>query len=172
MSNDYANFFYYLCFLILLITVVKHSNYYKSVKLLKYLGLWFGIFAILIILYSFKDKLLNNNIIANIKSSYGVSHIVTFSETFASIPNNIIEQIQDKLDERSIYREDASIVDYQKGDQVLIKGGSFAGIDAMFLSNKSQDRVRLLLNLLNTSVVAEIATSNIENKEVVRNFKL
>ena len=38
----------------------------------------------------------------SIKSSYGVSHIVMFSEKFTSIPNNIIDQIQDKLDERSI----------------------------------------------------------------------
>ena len=108
----------------------------------------------------------------SIKSSYGVSNIVMFSEKFTSIPNNIIELIRDKLNEAGIYKEDVSIVDYQKGDPVSIKEGRFAGIDAIFLSKKSKDRVRLLLKLLNTSVVAEITTSNIENKEVVKNFKL
>ena len=108
----------------------------------------------------------------SIKSSYGVSHIVMFSEKFTSIPNNIIKLIQDKLDEAGIYKEDISIVDYQKGDPVSIKEGGFAGIDAIFLTKKSKDRVRLLLKLLNTSIVAEISTSDIGHKEVVKNFKL
>ena len=108
----------------------------------------------------------------SIKSSYGVSQIVMFSEKFTSIPNNIIKLIQDKLDDSAIYKEDVSIVDYQKGDPVSIKEGGFAGIDAIFLSKKSKDRVRLLLKLLNTSVIAEITSSDIGNKEVVKNFKL
>ena len=108
----------------------------------------------------------------SIKSSYGVVKIVMFSEKFTSIPNNVIQLIQDKLNEEGVYNEDVSIVDYQKGDSVSIKEGGFAGVDAIFVSKKSKDRVRLLLKLINTSVVAEIATSNIENKEVVKNFKL
>ena len=93
-----------------------------------------------------------------------------FSEKFTSIPDNIIKLIQDKLDESGIYKEDVWIVDYQKGDPIFIKEGRFAGIDAIFLSKKSKDRVRLLLKLLNTTVVAEISTSDIGNKEVVKNF--
>ena len=107
----------------------------------------------------------------SIKSSYGVSRIVMFSEKFPSIPFNIIKLIQDKLDEEGVYKENVSIVDYQKGDPVFIKEGRFAGIDAIFLSKKSKDRVRLLLKLLNTSVVSEITASDIGNKEVVKNFK-
>ena len=108
----------------------------------------------------------------SIKSSHGVSQIVMFSEKFPSIPNHIIKLIQDKLDKSGIYKEDISIIDYQKGDQISIREGQFAGVDAIFLSKKSKDRVRLLLNLLNTSVVAEINASDIGNKEVVKNFKL
>ena len=108
----------------------------------------------------------------SINSSYGVSHIVMFSEKLTSIPNNIINLIQDKLDKSGIYREDVLVVDYQKGDHVSIKEGRFAGIDAIFLSKKSKDRVRLLLNLLNTRVVTEISESNIGLNQVVKNFKL
>ena len=107
----------------------------------------------------------------SIKSSYGVNHIVMFSEKFTSIPDNIIELIQDKLNEEGIHKEDILVVDYQKGDQITIKEGGFAGIDAIFLSKKSKDRVRLLLKLLNTSVEAEITKSDIGNKEVIKNFK-
>ena len=82
----------------------------------------------------------------------GLARIVMFSENFTSIPNNIIKLIKDKLNESDVYKEDVSIVDYQKGDPVFtIKEGRFAGIDAIFLSKKSKDRVRLLLKLLNTS---------------------
>ncbi len=108
---------------------------------------------------------------SSIKSSHGISHIVMFSEKLTSIPNNIVELIQGKLNEEGVYKEDISIVDYQKGDPILIKEGRFAGIDAIFLSKKSKDRVRLLLKLLNTSVVAEITSSNIEAKEDVKSFK-
>lgn len=122
--------------------------------------------------YLFVQINLNTDNWTSIKSSYGVSHIVMFSEEFTSIPKKIIKLIQDKLDESGIYKEDVKIVDHQKGDPVLIKEGRFAGIDAIFLSKKSKDRVRLLLNLLNTTVVAEISTSAIGSKEVIKNFKL
>ncbi len=108
---------------------------------------------------------------ASINSSYGVSHIVMFGEKFTSIPNNIIKLIQDRLDESGVYKKNISIVDYQEGDPVTIKEGSFAGINAIFLSNKSKDRVRLLLNLLNTTIVSELDKSDIGHKEVIENFK-
>ena len=107
----------------------------------------------------------------SIKSSYGVSHIVMFGEKFTSVSPRIIKLIQDKLDEEGIYKQNISRVDYKKGDSLTIKEGQFAGIDAIFLSNKSKDRVRLLLKLLNTTVISEITKSDIGHKEVVKNFK-
>ena len=108
----------------------------------------------------------------SINSTYGVCHIVMFSNEFSAIPNYIILSIQDKLDQADIYKENVSIVDYQKGDPLSIKKGQFAGIEAIFLSKRSKDRVRLLLKLLNTSVVSEITASDLGNKEVIENFKL
>ena len=108
----------------------------------------------------------------SIKSSYGVSHIVMFGETFTPIPDRIIQLIQDKLDEGSIYKEKISSIEFQKGDSLTIKEGYFAGINAIFLVNKSRDRVRLLLKLLNTTVNAEISKSDIGHKEIIKNFKL
>ncbi len=108
---------------------------------------------------------------ASINSSYGVSQIVMFSKNLTPIPNDVIQLIQNKLDKSGIYKEEVSEVDYQKGDSVYIKEGRFAGVDAIFLSKKSKDRVRLLLKLLNTTVVTEITKSNIDNKVVVKNFR-
>ncbi len=108
----------------------------------------------------------------SIKSSYGVSKIVMFSEKLTPIPDDIIKLIQNKLDKSDIYKEEVSIVDYIKGDSISIKEGQFAGIEAIFLSKKSKDRVRILLKLLNTSIVAEVTASAVGNKEVIKNFKL
>ena len=109
---------------------------------------------------------------AAIKSSYGVSNIVMFSDEFTPVPDNVVEYMQHKLSEKGIYEDEISIIDYKEGDTVSIKEGRFAGIDAIFLSKKSKDRVRLLLKLLNTSVVAEINATDIENRESVKKFKL
>ena len=107
----------------------------------------------------------------SINSSYGVSSIVMFSEKFTSISNDIIEAMQKKLDESGTYKENISVIEYQKGDKVSIKKGRFAGVDAIFLSKKSKDRVMLLLSLLNTKVSTELNESNIGRKEVIKSFK-
>ena len=109
---------------------------------------------------------------ASIKSSYGVSHIVMFGENFTSVSPKIIKLIQDKLNEDFIYKENISRVDYKKGDSLIVKEGLFGGVDAIFLSDKPKDRVRLLLKLLNTTVISEVDRSNIGYKEVVKKFKL
>ena len=79
--------------------------------------------------------------------------------------------IRNKLDGSDTYKEEVSSVDFEKGDSVFIKEGRLAGLEAIFLSKKSKDRVRLLLKLLNTSVVTEIIESNIGHKEITKNFK-
>ena len=108
---------------------------------------------------------------SSIKSTYGVNKIVMFSGEFPSIPSKIITGIKEKLDKSGVYKEDVSYEDYQQGDKVSIKEGNLAGIDAIFLSKKSNDRVRLLLKFLNSSIVAELRKSDIGNKEIVRKFR-
>lgn len=107
----------------------------------------------------------------SINSTYGVNKIIMFSAKFPYIPLKIIKLIEEKLDKSGIYKENISFVDFKQGDSVSIKEGKFAGLDAIFLSKKSNDRVRLLLKFLNSSVVAEITKSDLGNKEIVKNFK-
>ena len=94
-----------------------------------------------------------------------------FGEEFTPIPYQIIKSLKKKLDAKDIYEEKILDTDYQEGDQLIIKEGKFAGIEAIFLSKKSKDRVRLLLNLLNTQIVSEISISDIGSKEIIKNFK-
>ena len=106
-----------------------------------------------------------------INSTSGVRNIVMFSDRFTSIPSFIIKSIQGKLDQEGVYRENVSTEDFKQGDKVSITEGRLAGIDAIFLSKKSNDRVRLLLKLLNTTVHAEVDKSYIGQKEVIDSFK-
>ena len=94
-----------------------------------------------------------------------------FGEEFTPIPYQIIKSLKKKLDAKDIYEEKVLDADYKEGDKLTIKEGKFAGIEAIFLSKKSKDRVRLLLNLLNTQIVSEISISDIGSKEIIKNFK-
>ena len=107
----------------------------------------------------------------SIRSSYGVSGIVMFGEEFTPIPPEIIISLKDKLNAEDIYEQKVKDIDYKKGDKLTIKQGKLAGIDAIFLSKKSKDRVRLLLSLLNTKIVTEISASDIGSKKIIKNFK-
>ncbi len=107
----------------------------------------------------------------SIRSSFGVSKIVKFGEEIKFIPVNIINNIKSQLDQKNIYKENYDQSNYSKGDKLTIKKGRFSGVEAIFLSNKSNDRVRLLLSLLNTSIVTEVSSSDIGKKETVRVFK-
>lgn len=121
--------------------------------------------------YIFTQINLNQDNWTSIKSTLGVDKIVMFSEEFPFIPNETINLIKEKLDKSGVYKDSISVEDYQKGEKVSIKQGQFAGVSAIFLSKKSNDRVRLLMNFLSSSVVAEIKSSDLGDKEVIRSFK-
>ncbi len=106
-----------------------------------------------------------------VNSTYGVSNIVMFSDKFTPISPEIILAMRKKLDAHDVYQEDVSIIDFEKGDFVSIKRGRFAGIDAIFLSKKSNHRVTLLLKLLNTTVSTDLPESDLGNKEIINSIK-
>lgn len=121
--------------------------------------------------YIFVEINLKTSNWSTIRSSYGVSKIVMFGDGFTIVPEKIINLIKSKLNKKGISKENISQVDYKSGDSLTIKEGWFAGIEAIFLAKKSNDRVRLLLNLLNTKVISEVSKTDIGQKEVIKNFK-
>lgn len=107
----------------------------------------------------------------SIKSTKGVSHIVMFGKKFAVISDKIIESIKGRLNDKGIYQQRISKADFQKGDKLIIKEGRFSGVDAIFISRKSKNRVRLLLKLLKTSVITEVDKSDIGLKETIEELR-
>jgi len=107
----------------------------------------------------------------SIKSTKGVDHIVLFGNEFAVVPDQIIRSIKERLDKTGVYKQKISETNFNEGDELIIKEGAFSGIDAIFISSKSKDRVKLLIKLLKTSILAEVSESDVGLKETIEEFK-
>lgn len=76
-----------------------------------------------------------------IRSTRGVLKLVTFGMKPIEVQQDLIDQLRQRIQPEP--------QNYLKaGDQVLIDDGPFKGLKAIFASKKGEDRVILLLNLL------------------------
>ena len=107
-----------------------------------------------------------------IKSTRGVSHLVVFGQRLAEIPNQMIAYFKSKADENDVFNQKTTMRQFHKGEKLIVKTGTFKGIEATFLSKKSQERVRVLLRFANHLITAEIPASNVGEKEIIEAFKL
>ena len=96
---------------------------------------------------------------APIQSTYGVSGMVRFGDLPLSIPESLIEQL--RLQE-SQFAERAVDLDYfQNGDLVTIKNGSFEGLNAVFERYSGEERVILLMNILNEQAKVAVPSADV-----------
>ena len=107
-----------------------------------------------------------------IQSTRGVSHLVVFGQRLAEIPNQMIAYFKSKADEKDVFNQKTTMRQFHKGEKLVVKTGTFKGIEATFLSKKSQERVRVLLRFANQLITAEIPASNVGEKEIIEAFKL
>lgn len=80
-----------------------------------------------------------------IRSTRGVNHIVRFNEHPLSVGEEIIEEIRARL-----ARFTAPEPSLQPGDRVQIVDGAFAELEAIFLARSGDERVLLLLDIMQT----------------------
>ena len=76
-------------------------------------------------------------------STRGVVQIVRFGESPLPVGDGIIEEIRRRIDGRPMRERYLT-----PGEHVVITEGSFAGIEAIFMAPEGDERVILLLNLL------------------------
>ena len=107
-----------------------------------------------------------------IKSTRGVSHMVVFGQRFAEMPHQVIEHLKSGADENHIFRQAITRQEFQKGDKLVIKKGALEGKKATFLSKTGNERVRILLKLMNQLIIAEIPGHDVGRKEIFETFKL
>lgn len=108
----------------------------------------------------------------SINSTRGVSHFIFFGGKHAVVPNEFVNLVKSKTDEKQIFHPRIKENDFQEGEKLIIKKGAFAGFEGIFLSRNSKDRVRLLLRYLRQSVITEISISDIEEKSSIERFEV
>ena len=79
-----------------------------------------------------------------IRSTRGVSRVVTFGGQPTPVRDELIEQLRQRLarDERP------TNLTFKPGERVQVCGGSFADIEAIFVASDGEERSIILLNLL------------------------
>ncbi|WP_114418476.1 transcription/translation regulatory transformer protein RfaH [Marinospirillum perlucidum] len=90
-----------------------------------------------------------------LRSTRGVLKLVSFGQTPVKVEDELISQLQERINPEP--------QDYLKaGDQVLIEEGPFKGLNAIFQSKKGEERVILLLNLLQKQQRLEVPVKSVK----------
>ena len=92
--------------------------------------------------------------VLKIRSTIGVSKLVSFGHEPAIVPFDIISEIRLRCVNDVYVIEDPEL---SQGDEVAIIGGPYKGIDAIFdRSTSNERRVVILLEIMSTTVNVEI----------------
>ncbi|MCY1401192.1 Transcription antitermination protein RfaH [compost metagenome] len=95
-----------------------------------------------------------------IRSTRGVSRLVTFGHQPIAVPDEVVHQLQQKLGNFP-----ASERIFNPGDTVRINAGSLKDLDAIFLSRDGNERVLILLKLLNREHSISLSLDDIDRSE-------
>lgn len=95
-----------------------------------------------------------------IRSTLGVSSLIRFGMTPAKIPDTLIQSLKENENSERIHELPSKNI--SAGDKVLIVEGPFEGYEATLFSQKSDDRVIVLLKIAETFVKIKLEQSLIE----------
>lgn len=93
---------------------------------------------------------------APIRSTIGVSRLVTFGQTPAKIEDELIVQLQVKTDSAEV-----QLRHFEPGEQVVVTDGPFVGVEAIYQMADAEGRVMVLLNILSKQVKMAVPPSSI-----------
>ena len=93
---------------------------------------------------------------APIRSTIGVSRLVTFGQTPATIEDELIAQLQVKTDSAEV-----QLRHFEPGEQVVVTDGPFVGVEAIYQMADAEGRVRVLLNILSKKVKMSVPPASI-----------
>ena len=84
-----------------------------------------------------------------IRSSIGVSHLVNFGGLAASLDDEMMNNLKEKIDKAFVVKV------FSMGDKVEILTGPFKGLEAIFNTYKGEERAMLFLNLMAKNLTAK-----------------
>jgi len=93
---------------------------------------------------------------APIRSTLGVSRLVSFGQTAAQIDDELIAQLQAQTNSNEVQRRH-----FESGEPVVVTEGPFVGIEAIYQMADGEGRVMVLLNILSKHVKMSVPPTSI-----------
>ena len=122
--------------------------------------------------YLFTKFNVEKNNWVRIKSTRGVSHVITFGDKLREVPDSVVDFLKTKVDDNNVIKLKVTRPVFQKGDKLVINKGVFQGKEANFLSTTGKERVRILLKLMNELIITEVPGHDVGRKAVMETFQL
>ena len=94
---------------------------------------------------------------APLRSTRGVARIVAFGGRPLAVSHDLIIQLQERANTHAIAA-------YNPGDKVTILDQGFAGIESIFMTMDGEERVILLINLMNRQQQISLPVTSIANR--------
>ncbi len=91
----------------------------------------------------------------SIRSTVGVSNLVSFGGRPAAVPENIIAEIMARQDEKGLVKAYTGCP-FKAGDRVKIVDGPLSDLEGLFHCVTDEERVTVLLNLMGREVKARV----------------
>ena len=109
----------------------------------------------------------NQQTVAPIRSTLGVSTLVTFGHRLAPVSDDIIDDIRQNADAQTGVQR-APEHQFNRGDAVAITAGPFGGLQGVFETSSSAQRVAVLLDILGKSAKVVLNQSHVEPAQTTR----
>jgi len=91
-----------------------------------------------------------------IRSSIGVSRLVTFGQTPAKIDDTLVSELRAKSESTEV-----QLRHFEPGEPVMVTDGPFVGVEAIYQMADGEGRVIVLLNILSKAVKMSVGPASI-----------
>ena len=91
-----------------------------------------------------------------IRSTVGVSRLVSFGQTPAKIDDALVSELRAKSDSTEV-----QLRHFELGEQVVVTEGPFVGVEAFYQMADGEGRVMVLLNILSKTVKMAVSPASI-----------
>ena len=92
-----------------------------------------------------------------IRSTKGVSHMVTFGTEYAKVEEQLITTLRAQRDQAGYQPKPL----FEPGERVLVTSGPFAGIEAVYQMSNGEERAMVLIELLSKTTQLQISPVNL-----------
>ena len=93
---------------------------------------------------------------APIRSTLGVSRLVTFGQIPAKIDDDLVAAMQSQSEASEVV-----LRHFEPGEQVVVTDGPFVGVEAIYQMADGEGRIMLLLNILSKQVKMTVSPASV-----------